>query len=224
MMRFNIKVSEELKTVAPKFVGAAIYGKVANTEFNADLWDEIHKYCDYVKENFTTADIKKIEPIQATREVYKRCRKDPNRYRPAAEALRRRIIRGLPLYQINTLVDLVNLVSIDSGLSMGGFDASYIQGDNLELGVGKADEYFEGIGRGVLNIEGLPVYRDSKGGIGTPTSDEERTCMRIETTEFLALLNGYTGEVALNEAVEMMKSLLVKFAGASAEELSVIYY
>ena len=27
----------------------------------------------------------------------------------------------------------------------------------------------------MLNIEGLPVYRDAVGGIGTPTSDNERT-------------------------------------------------
>lgn len=224
MMRFNIKVSEELKQVAPQFVGAAVYGMVKNTEFSSALWKEIDEFSTYVKENFTTADIKKIEPIQATRTVYKKCHKDPNRYRPAAEALRRRIIRGLPLYQINTLVDLVNLVSIDSGLSMGGFDASFIEGNNLVLGIGKADEHFEGIGRGVLNIEGLPVYRDVKGGIGTPTSDEERSRLRLETTEFLALLNGYSGEVALKEAVEMLKSLLVKYAGASLDKLSVIYF
>lgn len=223
-MRFNISVSDELKTVAPNFVGAAIYGKVENSAYSESLWKEINRYSEVLKENFTTADIKKIEPIQATREVYKRCGKDPNRYRPAAEALRRRIIRGLDLYQINTLVDLVNLVSIDSGLSMGGFDASYIEGNTLVLGVGKADEPFEGIGRGVLNIEGLPVYRDAVGGIGTPTSDEERTRLRLETTEFLALLNGYSGASALKEAVELMQKLLVKHAGAKLDGLSVVYY
>lgn len=223
-MRFNIEVSDELKEVAPAFVGAAVYAEVVNTSFSKPLWEEINNYSNYVKENFTTADIKKIEPIQATRDVYKKCHKDPNRYRPAAEALRRRIIRGLDLYQINTLVDLVNLVSIDSGLSMGGFDASFIEGDTLILGIGRTDEHFEGIGRGVLNIEGLPVYRDIKGGIGTPTSDEERTRLRPETTQFLALLNGYSGEVALEKAVNLLKELLVKYANAKSDEIESCYY
>ena len=49
---------------------------------------------------------------------------------------------------------------------MGGADT---------LGVGKAGEPYEGIGRGTINIEGLPVYRDQIGGVGTPTSDNERT-------------------------------------------------
>lgn len=84
----------------------------------------------------------------ATREAYKRCGKDPGRYRPSAEALRRRLMRGIPLYQIDTLVDLINLVSLRTGHSIGGFDADKIQGNRLELGIGKAEEPFEGIGRG----------------------------------------------------------------------------
>ena len=105
-------------------------------------------------------DIKLQPAIAATREAYKRCGKDPGRYRPSAEALRRRLMRGIPLYQIDTLVDLINLVSLRTGYSIGGFDADKIQGKTLELGIGKSGEPFEGIGRGILNIEGLPVYRD----------------------------------------------------------------
>ncbi len=223
-MRFNIKVTEELKEVAPEFVGAAIYTRVKNSKYSEGLWIEINEFCKYIKDNYTTADIKLIEPIQATREVYKKCKKDPNRYRPAAEALRRRIIRGLSLYQIDTLVDMVNLVSLESGLSMGGFDASYIKGDTLTLGIGKENEKFEGIGRGILNIEGLPVYRDAIGGIGTPTSDEERTKLRVDTEEFLALLNGYSGATALEKAVKQLKELLVKYADADLNDIQVIYY
>lgn len=77
-------------------------------------------------------DINKFLPIQATRQAYKRLGKDPNRYRPSAEALRRRIFRDLPLYKIDTLVDIINLLSIQSGYSIGGFDAAKIDG-NLVL-------------------------------------------------------------------------------------------
>ena len=66
-------------------------------------------------------------------------------------------MRGLELYRIDTLVDLINLVSLRTGHSIGLFDADKIQGEQLELASGKADEPFEGIGRGPLNIEGLPV-------------------------------------------------------------------
>ena len=164
-------------------------------------------------------DIKHQPVIFATREAYKRCGKDPGRYRPSAEALRRRLMRGIPLYQIDTLVDLINLVSLRTGHSIGGFDADKIQGTHLELGIGKAGEPFEGIGRDVLNIEGLPVYRDSFGGIGTPTSDHERTKMDLETTHILAIVNGYNGKEGLREAAEMIQTLLRNYTESDGGEI-----
>ena len=115
-------------------------------------------------------------------------------------------------YVADTLVDLINLVSLRTGHSIGGFDADKIAGTGLELGIGKMNEPFEGIGRGVLNIEGLPVYRDAVGGIGTPTSDNERTKMGLETTHILAIVNGYNGKEGLQEAAEMIQTLLKKYA------------
>lgn len=121
----------------------------------------------------------------------------------------------MELYQIDTLVDLINLVSLRTGHSIGGFDADEIQGSDLELGIGRAEESFEGIGRGMLNIEGLPVYRDRIGGIGTPTSDHERTKMKLETRHILAIVNGYNGQEGLKEAAEMILELLEKYASSA---------
>ena len=122
----------------------------------------------------------------------------------------------MELYQIDTLVDLINLVSLHTGHSIGGFDADEIQGTDLELGIGRAEELFEGIGRGMLNIEGLPVYRDRIGGIGTPTSDHERTKMKLETRHILAIVNGYNGQEGLKEAAEMILELLEKYATSTS--------
>lgn len=221
-MRFNIYVSDELKEVAPQFVGAAITAKVENTAYSESLWADIAKVESELKATLKIEDIKKLQTIDATRNVYKRCKKDPNRYRPAAEALRRRILKSQSLYQIDTLVDLVNLVSIRSGYSMGGFDANYIEGETLILGIGKQDEVFHGIGRGLLNIEGLPVYRDEKGGIGTPTSDEERTKMSLNTENLLILINGYSGNEGLAEAVDYCIYLLKKYT--AAKDVEYIFY
>ena len=67
-----------------------------------------------------------------------------------------------------------------------------IAGGSLVLGVGREGEIYHGIGRGELNIAGLPVYRDAVGGIGTPTSDEERTKIGLDTTHLLMIINGYS--------------------------------
>ena len=153
--------------------------------------------------------------IAATRRVYKACGKDPSRYRPAAEALIRRVVQGKELYQRDTLVDLINLASMRFGYSIGGFDASKFVGDTLTLGIGKADEPYEGIGRGQINIEGMPVYRDALGGVGTPTSDHERTKIGLETSHLLVLINGYDGdEEHVRDNAEYIKSLLQRFCNS----------
>ncbi len=209
---YQITVSEELKKACPEFKGVAVYAAVKNTAYNTGLWDEINDFKKELIETSRLEDIKNHPAIAATREAYKRCGKDPGRYRPSAEALRRRLLRGIELYQINTLVDLINLISLRTGYSIGGFDADKIQGSSLTLEIGTADEPFEGIGRGTLNIEGLPVYHDAIGGIGTPTSDNERTKMDLQTQHILAIINGYSGAQGLKAAAELTMELLKKYA------------
>lgn len=222
-MKFNITLSEDIKQRCPNYRGAAVYAPVKNTTYSKGLWEEIAAFTQELQATETTESIKNQRAIEATRQAYKACGKDPSRYRPSAEALRRRLLRGIDLYQIDTLVDLINLVSLKTGYSIGGFDADKIQGTELCLGIGKAEESFEGIGRGILNIEGLPVFRDATGGIGTPTSDHERTKMGLQTTHILALINGYSGEEGLKEAAEMTLELLKKYA-YSGEEGEIRYY
>lgn len=195
----------------------ALMATLKNSPSDEELWAAIAREEEEVRRSMRIEDVNKWRPIQATRQAYKRLGKDPNRYRPSAEALRRRILRGLPLYRIDTLVDIINLVSIRSGFSIGGFDAEKIEGA-LCLGVGEADERYEAIGRGLLNIEGLPVYRDAIGGIGTPTSDEERTKIDINTTRLLLIINGYSGSEGLLEAAQDAGQLLRQYLAATQIE------
>ena len=218
----NIEVSEEIRRACPQFAGVAILATVKNTSYNETLWKQIDEFTIRYREMYTTDSIKDMSTIRATREAYKKCGKDPSRYRPSGEALCRRILRGIPLYQIDTLVDLINLVSIRYGYSIGGFDADKIAGDSLVLGIGKAGEPYEGIGRGELNIEGMPVYRDAVGGIGTPPSDHERTKLGLKTTRLLTIINGYSGKDGLQDASDYMVELIKEYA--SAKDITVFEF
>ena len=217
----QIELSSEIKTACPELTVLAIACRVKNSPSDGALWQEIAAEEAAVKAACRLEEVNKWAPIKATRTAYKRLGKDPNRYRPSAEALRRRILRELPLYRIDTLVDLINLVAIRTGYSIGGFDADKIEGA-LALGVGREGERYEGIGRGLLNIAGLPVYRDQVGGIGTPTSDEERTKISLETTSLLMIINGYSGSEGLKEAGDYALDLLRRYASAENVEVSVI--
>jgi DNA/RNA-binding domain of Phe-tRNA-synthetase-like protein len=209
----HIIVSQEIESVCPAFVGAAVEAQVVNTPYSEELWDDIHALEDRFRQELTTESLKDLPSIAATRRVYKACGKDPSRYRPASEQLIRRMLQGKELYQIDTLVDLINLASIAYGYSIGGFDADKFVGDTLTLGVGREGEPYEGIGRGMLNIAGLPVYRDAEGGVGTPTSDHERTKITMATTHLVVLINGYDGnEQRVADNAHFIQELLRKYA------------
>lgn len=211
----KIIVSKEIENVCPNFVGACVEAQVKNSPYCAELWQEINALGEHYREVLSTETLKAISGIEATRRVYRACGKDPSRYRPAAEALIRRQLKGKDLYQIDTLVDLVNLASIRYGYSIGGFDADKFQGNTLTLGVGREGEPYEGIGRGMINIAGLPVYRDAEGGVGTPTSDNERTKISLSTTHLVVLINGYDGDEAQVTAnARYIQELVRKYAAS----------
>jgi len=211
----SITISDIVRQACPQLTLGLVGCEVINTVFNEQLWQEIAQAETEFCQNYTIEQINKIPAIQATRAAYKALGKDPNRYRPSAEALCRRILRDLPLYKINTLVDVINLISIRTGYSIGGFDADKIQSDLL-LTAGTSEDEFEAIGRGLLNIEGLPVYKDVHGGIGTPTSDNERTKLSLESTRLLMIINGYSGNEGIQAAIDYSVGLLEKYAMATS--------
>jgi len=208
----NISISNKICEACPQLMLAIITCEVKNSVTSDKLWYEIDTEIQRINTTYSLEEINKRPEIAATRKIYKTLGKDPNRYRPSAEALCRRIVREIPIYQVSTLVDIINLVSIRSGFSIGGFDIEKIQG-NIRLDVGTAADEFEAIGRGLMNVEGLPLYRDEVGGIGTPTSDNERSKISENTTQLLLIINGYSGEEGLQEAVNHTIQLLEKYAG-----------
>lgn len=218
----QINFSESIKQAAPGLKVLQIEAEISNPLTSEELWNEILEASKELAQKFSLSELNKRPSIAGTRKAYKNLGKDPNRYRPSAEALGRRIIQGKGIYRLTTLVDIINLISIKTGYSIGGFDMDKIDGDSLTLHRGNSDDVFSGIGRGILNIEGLPVYKDSSGGIGTPTSDEERTKLTESTKRLLMLVNIYEEETAPEETINITKELLQKYADLSSFESRII--
>ena len=168
-----------------------------------------------IRDKYPMDQVRLRGAIDATRAAYKACGKEPNRYRPSAEALCRRAVKGLELYRSLALIDLINLMSLLSGHSIGGFDTDRLAGNTLTLGVGAEDEPYDAIGRGELNIAGLPVFRDAVGGVGTPTSDNERTKLSPSTRRITMTINMYgQGEYTKEEVEALARRLLAEYANA----------
>jgi len=149
--------------------------------------------------------------ILAARAAYKALGKDPARYRGSAEALLRRIIAGKGLPRINAVVDIINLVSVESRSPIGLYDLAHVQGD-IVFRAGRAGETYKGIGKDDLNLEGLPVFCDALGPHGSPTSDSERTMVTSETTNVLAVIISFAGKEELDRWMQRMTELFDRFS------------
>lgn len=218
----NAIISDEFALKVPGYKLLKIEADVVNAPTSDALWSEITNLSSSLSSLLELPDINKRPAIAATRAAYKACGKEPNRYRPAAEALSRRVVKGMDLYRTDAIVDAVNLLSLKSGHSIGAFDLDKIEGDTITLGVGREGEPYEGIGRGELNIAGMPVWRDAVGGFGTPTSDNERTKISPSTRRLLLTINIYGDEMPLDDLLAETRRLLEDYCAATNITPSVI--
>ena len=217
----QVKIDQRILDACPETRIGMISADVINNPTCDELWAEIEVAAEDIRQRYELLEINQRPAIAGTRRLYKALGKDPSRYRVSSEALCRRIIRGLGIYRLTTLIDVVNLVSIKSGYAISGLDGNAIAGDTLTMSVGTAQDVYNGIGRGLLNIEGMPVYRDAMGPIATPTSDEERTKFTEQTVKAQININAFAPEMPLEEAVDWMASLLQKYAHATNVETSI---
>ena len=213
-MRKNLIIDTDMKQLWPATRVGCFQYKVQVEKKNDDMWKYLKKdIFKKTKNAIFDYGINDIPNIKESRAAYKVFGKDPSRYRVSSEALIRRVGQGKGLYEVNTVVDTNNLISIESGFSVGSYDAGKIE-ENLVFRVGKQGETYKGIGKDEINIEGLPVLADDKGAIGSSTSDSERAMITENAEEVLTLIYSFSENKELEKAMEYGKRYLEKYAGA----------
>jgi DNA/RNA-binding domain of Phe-tRNA-synthetase-like protein len=209
----KIEIQPELSELFPELTIGCILAEVQVMASDDVLKEEMGLLCDKLVPDLTPESIRRHPVVEMTKNAYRKMGKDPNRYRPAAESLLRRLASGKELYHVNNMVDILNMVSVATGFSIGGYDSEKIQG-SIIFGLGRDQEAYQGIGRGELNIENLPVFRDGEGAFGTSTSDSVRTMVTEETKKFLMVFPAFEKmDDRLNKALEMAEKLLVELGG-----------
>ena len=214
----QILIDQSLKKTVSNLVLGIVLSKVQVTKKSPQLWKEIDKRIRELQSNLTLASLYDIPQIKALRDAYKALGKDPTRYRGSQEALVRRILQGKGLYQINTIVDINNLISLETLHSVGSYDV-----DNLKppviFRIGKPGESYKGIGKGIVNIANLPVFVDEKGPFGSPTSDSERTMITLDTKKVMVVIISFSGQEHLKGQLQRTTNLLCNYAGAVREKV-----
>ncbi len=217
----TVKIDAELKAKCPRVALGCVTAELEAGATPEGLDHELN-VCE--EKILTLAEPKAVlesAAILATRTGYKALGKDPARYRGSAEALLRRVIAGKGLPRINNVVDVINLVSVESRLPVGLYDLAHVQGD-IVFRAGRAGETYKGIGKYDLNLEGLPVFCDAVGPHGSPTSDSERTMVTEATKQVIAIIISFGGADGLGRWVEKMSELLKGFASGKNIETGVV--
>jgi len=217
-----MEMSSELLKMCPNVSLLCFTFEVSVGDGSPELWAQINNVqipkleADYVTDTLSTHP-----QIKSARVAYKATGKDPARYRVSSEALMRRVLQGKGLYRVNNVVDCNNLISIQTGLSCGLYNLDEIK-DEVIFRIGKADEDYEGIGRGKLNIEGLPVFADAKGAFGSPTSDSVRTMITDDAKRVMLVMISFSGVDILNEYGDIAQGHLKKYLDAQNIQKSLI--
>lgn len=213
-MRKELRIDEEMKKLWPATRVGCLQYRVKVEKKNEELWKYLKKdIFRKTKDEIFDYGVNEIPNIKESRAAYKAFGKDPSRYRVSSEALIRRIGQGKGLYEVNTVVDVNNLISIESGFSAGSYDVEKL-GDRLVFRIGKKGETYQGIGKDEVNIEALPVLSDEEGAIGSSTSDSRRAMITEDAREVLTLIYSFSDNQDLEKAMESGKKYLEAYAKA----------
>ncbi len=217
----KITIDAKLKAKCPQTALACLTASVQPDPSPVALLAEMNQRELEIQELPFPRGVLESPQVETVRKAYKSVGKDPARYRGSAEALLRRIVAGKGFPQINVVVDVINLVSVESRLPIGLYDLAHVTGEII-FRAGRAGETYKGIGKYDLNLEGLPIFCDAAGPHGSPTSDSERTMVTGATKNVLGIIVSFGGAEGLERWAQRMSALLAQHAAAQDVEIQII--
>src|SRR5258708_17709007 len=160
--------------------------------------------------------LSELPSLAAWRGVFRSFGVDPTQYRNAAEALLRRLTKKGDLPQINTLVDLANLVSIRYALPVAVFDRRAIQG-MLTVHFASGTERFTTLNETEVEhpTPGEIIFSDQDGRVAARRwcwRQSEDSAARAETTDIIV-----TAEAHQAGGVQDVQAARASFTSAPAK-------
>jgi DNA/RNA-binding domain of Phe-tRNA-synthetase-like protein len=166
--------------------GALVFDPVGTLEDPKRLDDYIEKVTREVRSAYEGRLPTDSLLVQRVRRLFSRVGADPTRYRPAPEALLRRVLRGEPFPRILPVVDLANAVMLKHFAPLGIYDWTKVELP-VRIRIGLPGEELETFSGRMLNVESKIVAEDPRGLFGSPIADGKRARVTAETPAVLVL-------------------------------------
>lgn len=211
-MQYEVKIDPQLRNVYPEIRLGVMQFTATVQKSNAQFWDHMDKeVLPQVRQAIEGKEWGEIPGIRGSRAAYKAFGRNPGRYRVSSEALIRRVRRGDELYHINSVVDVNNLLSVKSGLSIGSYDLDKLHGA-ITLRKAETGEGYTGIGKDFIDMENMLVLADDEGIFGSSMSDSTRAMVTESTRHVLVVVYCFEDGVDLPALLETGKKAFADFA------------
>ena len=222
LMRYNVAIDESLQEVYPEI-------RLGVLRFQADVKGPENDFWSYmdnevlpqVRASIEGKEWNEIQGIKGSRAAYKAFGRNPGRYRVSSESLIRRVRRGDELYHINSVVDVNNLISVKSGLSVGSYDLGQIHGA-IMLRKAEKGEGYTGIGKAFLDMENMLVLADNDGIFGSSMSDSTRAMVTESAKDILVVVYCFEDDIDLSTLLAEAKSSFEQYADVKDAEMWIV--
>ncbi len=203
-------------------IGCLVIHNASIVGSSPSLSQEFLKLQNEVAKIYNIEGLTHLPPVMAVRTMYKKLDFDPTRYRPASEALVRRVLQHKGVYYVNSAVDASNYCSLKYLMPFGLYDLDKIEGDVVYRRA--HDGTYVNIGGHPVSTEGKPFLSDAQGVFGNPTSDSRRTAVSLATRNLLSVIfagSGITKE-ELTPILQFTGDMLTRYNGGSVQGLRIV--
>ncbi|MGY5858628.1 MAG: phenylalanine--tRNA ligase beta subunit-related protein [Candidatus Thorarchaeota archaeon] len=188
-------------------------------EYEQEIFNEIRSQM--------TLEEAKDDPIfRSYRDLYWTFGMDPTKLRVSSEAVLRRVLKGLNLWRISDVVDIINLASAYHKIPIGLTDISKLEGD-LVIRSAHKGEIFQRIGGKTITCRGREIVVADESKIvcfGYATHDSEFTMITKDTSSVLILLYGAEAvtRTVMEDALKVTLDMIGRFLECAVSE-SIIF-
>ncbi|XJZ27954.1 B3/4 domain-containing protein [Bacillota bacterium Lsc_1132] len=216
----EIRISSELTKLIPTFkLGIIEYQNITVGPSPQMLKGRLQLFQESIFFDMEGKSVTELPGIQEWRQIFKKTGKDPNRYRPSAEALYRRVQMQNYLPTVNSAIDLNNFLSLQYQSPIGIYDAEKLTGP-VTVRIGREGEEYTGLNGRSNSLNKLILSADLIGPFGSPFVDSDRAPVTENTQNALQIIY-LRPSLDIKNAQKLTESLMKMILQISGGEASL---
>lgn len=206
-----IQIDSHIKHSLPGFkLGCIEYKDTTVSETPKMVSGKINLFLSNLRLDYGNDGLTQIRGIKEWRQGFKSLGMDPSKYRPSSEALIKRALQEKPMYWINGVVDINNLLSMKYALPFGIYNRDKIEGDSIICRLGLPGETYEGLNGRETSMEGKLLLSDASGPYGSPIVDSVRTSIGEDANHLIQFVFIHP-QFSIDECTKMLEETAALF-------------